>query len=236
MTSEGRRSMLFGKAVLIMDDSKPIRLLVRKVLESEGAIVIEAESVEQGLAAISGRAPQVIICDLHLPGASGFDFLEHRVETKRIRSIPTLVISSSNDAPSIQRAISIGVDDYIIKPFTAAVLVQKVKKALGSRPFLSRKIDDAELSRIRVLVPAEITGMNEVGFRLESPVRLAAHENLAIWARVFEENLGRKQILTRTSEHQGAPFGRERYLSNVNFIGMDHGFGRAVRALLGGGK
>jgi DNA-binding response OmpR family regulator len=225
---------LTGKTILILDDDPNVRLLVRKILEVDGAFVFDAENVEEAISLIHSQSPHIILADLKMPGKSGFDFLEHRMTVDEIRKTPTIVMSSLSDEASIRKALSIGITDYIIKPIHATTLLRKIRKALRLTVFLSKKFQSETYLKAKFSVPAELFEINEVGFRLESPVKLAAEENVEVNSKFFESDFRSKGVLTRTTKNSGTFIEGGRYISEVNFVGTDQEFSRSLRAILKG--
>ena len=76
--SEGPRTPLRGIRVLVVDDNADVRDLIAAVLERAAADVSTADSAEQALEAIKAQRPDVLLCDLHMPGIDGFELI-HRL-------------------------------------------------------------------------------------------------------------------------------------------------------------
>jgi DNA-binding response OmpR family regulator len=113
--------------ILIIDDDKDLRDLVREYLESEGFIVEAAQDYASGLnAALSGRH-ELVILDVMLPGGSGFELL------KRVRaesSLPVLLLTARGDSIDRIVGLQIGADDYIPKPFEPREVVARIHAVL----------------------------------------------------------------------------------------------------------
>jgi len=153
---------LKGKEVLIIDDQSDIRMLIRKILENQGLLVSEAESVDEALSWVVNKTPHLIIVDLHMPKKNGFDFLEQRLQTAILKPIPVIVASGLRDQKSIYRAIQLGASDYILKPFSAAILVQKTRKSLRDQDFVGYTIPKGSPTYLTVSVNADISKISAV--------------------------------------------------------------------------
>ena len=122
-----------GARVLVVDDEAPIIELVRAYLEREGMDVIAASDGQTGLDLIRDRSPDVVVLDVNLPGLDGFEVL---------RSARTFsdayVIMLTARAEEIDRIVglSVGADDYLVKPFSPRELVARIR-ALLRRPRVS---------------------------------------------------------------------------------------------------
>lgn len=116
--------------VLVVDDEAPIVDLVRGYLEREGMEVISAADGPAALELIRERAPDVVVLDVMLPGLDGFEVL------RRARTMTdAYVIMLTARAEEIDRIVglSVGADDYLVKPFSPRELAARVR-ALLRRP------------------------------------------------------------------------------------------------------
>ena len=115
------------KRCLIVDDSSVIRKVARGILESMKYEVIEAEN---GLEALDrcreNLAPDLIILDWHLPVMSAMEFLSSLRLTVTGKRPYIIYCTTENDPTDIARAFSAGADDYFMKPFDRASLVNKL--------------------------------------------------------------------------------------------------------------
>jgi DNA-binding response OmpR family regulator len=116
--------------ILVVDDEAPMVELVREYLRSEGMDVAVAQDGPSALEAVRDRRPDVIVLDVMLPGFDGFEVL------RRVRTFSdAYVIMLTARAEEIDRIVglSVGADDYMVKPFSPRELVARVK-ALLRRP------------------------------------------------------------------------------------------------------
>ena len=112
-------------SVLIVDDDRALRKLLRAYLEQESVFVIEAESGEEALALIDKIAPTLVLLDLRLPGMDGFDVLR-RLEASG-QTVPVILVTSVEDELDQLVGYKLGAIDYVIKPVSPKVLAAKVK-------------------------------------------------------------------------------------------------------------
>lgn len=109
---------------LVIDDDEQIRRLLSLVLSSAGWSVVSEPEGESGLRAVVDTRPDVILLDLAMPGLGGHEVLS------RIRawsSVPVVIVSVRDVEHEITELLDEGADDYIVKPFHAAVLVSRVR-------------------------------------------------------------------------------------------------------------
>ena len=115
--------------VLVVDDERSIRSFLRVGLESAGYEMIEAAGGREGLALAASSRPDIIVLDLGLPDMDGFAVLERLREWTQL---PVLVLTVHDEEEDKVRALDLGADDYLIKPFEFAELLARLR-ALGRR-------------------------------------------------------------------------------------------------------
>jgi two-component system, OmpR family, KDP operon response regulator KdpE len=124
--------------VLVIDDEPPIRKLLRLGLGAQGYQTLEAANGKEALDLLS-KNPDLIILDLGLPDAQGHDLL-HTIRARN-EHVPIVVLSSRGDEVGKVKALDLGADDYITKPFGMNELLARMRAALrhqlqidGERP------------------------------------------------------------------------------------------------------
>lgn len=120
-------SELQGRRILVIDDEPQIRRLFRTTLEAHGAEVFEAATGEAGLVEAASRLPELALLDLQLPDLHGLEVL------KRLREWydrPVMVVSVVDDEATIVKALDLGADDYLTKPFGVPVLLARLRALL----------------------------------------------------------------------------------------------------------
>lgn len=115
------------KLCLVVDDSRVIRKVSRKIAISLGYDVLEAENGEEALARCQQRMPDLVLTDWQMPVMSGIDFVTQLRAIPAAR-VPTVVFCTSKSAATdIHQGIAAGADDYVIKPFDEATLKAKLE-------------------------------------------------------------------------------------------------------------
>jgi two-component system KDP operon response regulator KdpE len=124
--------------ILIVDDEPTIRNLLRMGLTMQGYEVLEASNGKMSLELLK-RKPDLIILDLGLPDIHGHELL--RMIRARAESVPIVILSSRGDEAGKVRALDLGADDYVTKPFGLDELLARMRAALrhqlqvhGERP------------------------------------------------------------------------------------------------------
>jgi two-component system, OmpR family, KDP operon response regulator KdpE len=112
------------KRVLVIDDEAPIRRLLEIALSGLGWEVFQAGTGFEGLEAIRGCKPDIVLLDLNLPDMKGSELLE------RLRgwsSVPVIIVSVRDSEGDIVQLLNAGADDYVVKPFYTNELVARIE-------------------------------------------------------------------------------------------------------------
>lgn len=117
--------------VLVVDDEPPIRKLLRVGLTAEGYAIFEAANARHALECVSRERPDLILLDLGLPDLPGHDLLERW--RSELLDLPIIILSSRTDEAGIVRALELGADDYVTKPFGMKELAARIRVALRHR-------------------------------------------------------------------------------------------------------
>ena len=118
--------------ILTVEDSDNIRRLIAYNLKRAGYEVIEASNGKEAVRVLQKLVPDLIILDVRMPEMNGFQLLELMRKYPKAAAIPVLMLTALSQPSNIDRALSLGVVDYIVKPLDPTVLMAKVKEALSS--------------------------------------------------------------------------------------------------------
>ncbi len=113
------------KKCLIVDDSKVIRMVARKILEELRFIVSEAEDGKLALEACQVDMPDGILLDWNMPVMDGVAFLEALRKIPGGEEVAVVFCTTENDLEHIRTAIAAGADEYIMKPFDSEIIQTK---------------------------------------------------------------------------------------------------------------
>ena len=115
--------------VLVLDDEKNIRLMVRRSLEGIGLKVEEAVSGEEALRKLAEKSFSLLLLDLRLPGEDGMEILQEVRTT--YPQLAVIIISAYGSIPLAVKALKAGARDFLEKPFTPQDLNQVVEQAIA---------------------------------------------------------------------------------------------------------
>ena len=120
--------------ILIVEDDKFLRELISRKLLSEGFKIEEAIDGEEGLAKAKEVKPDLILLDLILPGLDGFEVLRRIKDNPSTSSIPVLILSNLGQKDEIEKGLSLGAVDFLVKAhFTPEEIVAKIKDVLPKK-------------------------------------------------------------------------------------------------------
>ncbi len=139
--------------VLIIEDSPTVRLYYRKIFESKGFEVIEAENGQNGWILAYERVPDIIVLDMVLPDLHGLEILKKIRGNETTKNIPILVLTSVKELNEVQKAINLGANYYSVKgsdsPEKIMNMIYKLLKRASEKSSESEQtnIDDTQSSK-----------------------------------------------------------------------------------------
>lgn len=111
---------------LVVDDSRVIRMVARKILEELSFDVIEAEDGQQALDRCKESLPDAVLLDWNMPVMDGMEFFKALRQLPGGGDVKVIFCTTENDMSHIQEAISAGADEYIMKPFDSEIVQSKL--------------------------------------------------------------------------------------------------------------
>ena len=219
-----------AKRILTVEDSDNIRKLIAYNLMRAGYEVLQASNGKEAVAVLQKAVPDLIILDVRMPEMNGFQLLELMRRYPKAAAIPVNMLTALSQSDNVDKALSLGVVDYLVKPLEPNVLLAKVREALDS----SRKKTEAWTGPDRREFPRiPIEGVNlepqpggkcvdlsqsGIAWRTKSPpnvgdvVVLEADELFAL--------IGLEEVSLRTRVVYVNPVGLGYHLVGAAFIGL----------------
>src|SRR5258708_2433365 len=118
-----------GTTVLAIDDDPSMRSLLSHTLEGAGYRVQLACEGEEGLARIRDGLPDLVVCDVQMPGMDGFQVLDSLRADAATAALPFVLLTALSDRDSVRRAMRLGADDFLSKPVRPLELVESIRAA-----------------------------------------------------------------------------------------------------------
>src|SRR5262245_56469374 len=112
---------------LVIDDSRAVRMIVGKILREQGFEVHDAGDGQEGLAKLHEN-PEIglVLVDWNMPVMDGLQFIQAVRSVRAWDAMQLVMVTTETESEQVQRAISAGANEYVMKPFTAEVLVAKL--------------------------------------------------------------------------------------------------------------
>jgi two-component system, OmpR family, phosphate regulon response regulator PhoB len=182
--------------ILVIEDEPALVEMLRYNLEKEGFDVATALDGEEGLAAVSEAKPDLILLDWMLPHMSGLEFCRQLRRGRETQTIPVIMLTARGDENDRVRALDVGADDYVTKPFSPNELSARIRALLRrARPAAGANLLTygglvMDLGSHRVTRDGRHIHLGPTEFRLlrflmEHPGRVYSREQLldAVWGR-----------------------------------------------------
>ena len=119
--------------ILVIDDEADLLSTIQTRLEWNKFKVFTASNGCEGLEAAASHKPDLILLDNNMPEMSGLEMLEQMRENPELKNIPVIMVTAVCEPQKIDAASSLGVTDYITKPFDFADLMQKITQILDKK-------------------------------------------------------------------------------------------------------
>lgn len=121
------------KKILIIEDEQPVRTGIRDLLEIKNYKTFTADSGIEGLKFAKEILPDLIICDIKMPEVDGYEVLRQLNKDEATSCIPFIFLTAKTEMSDLRYGMSLGADDYIIKPFLAADLYKSIEVRLNKK-------------------------------------------------------------------------------------------------------
>jgi diguanylate cyclase (GGDEF)-like protein len=162
--------------ILAIDDDPSILLVMEAILGGAGFEVTVLEDPLAVWAALERTRPDLVVCDVDMPGLDGIDLCRTLRADARWQNLPLLFLTGHSDAETVSALFAAGADDYVSKPVLGPELLARVRNRI-ERVALQREMDDVDrltgLLRRDAALP-ELDGLLKLGRRLGQPVAIAA--------------------------------------------------------------
>jgi len=124
-----------GKSVLVIDDDPNLLKLVARVFTQAGAQVHAAPNAQEGLHLFSAHQPDLVLLDVMLPEIDGWEVCR---QIRQRSKVPIIMLTVLDQDEHVAHGVECGADEYVTKPFSADVLLARVRAVLRRTNFLTR--------------------------------------------------------------------------------------------------
>lgn len=134
------------KTVLVIEDEQAVLSNIVEILESGGFRTIGAKEGTTGVQLAKKEQPDLILCDIMMPGLDGYQVLEALRQEIETATIPFIFLTAKADKPDLRQGMNLGADDYITKPFRRNELLDAVAVRLEKRDVIAKQyLDEHQL-------------------------------------------------------------------------------------------
>ena len=146
--------------ILVIEDDENIRESLVELLEMKSYVLLSADNGIQGLEKAKSEKPDLILCDVMMPGLNGYEVIEAVRRTAELSRVPFVFLSAKAMENDVERGIKLGANIYLTKPFRAQELFSVVDQLLnsgrgggkGTNPLVT-SVDAAVQNLLRLFVP-----------------------------------------------------------------------------------
>ena len=162
--------------VLTVDDSKTIRMIVKKAFQSYDCAICEAENGAEGLAAATKEKPGLIILDITMPVMNGIEMLDRLKGDPDLKNIPVIMLTAESGKDNVLNIVKKGIKDYMVKPFKGEDLIDRVRKIM---PLESKtEADSAESKPVKYFTQVEDIVVLSLPAKVTRPVTVEVEGKL----------------------------------------------------------
>ncbi|MCB0366398.1 MAG: response regulator transcription factor [Bdellovibrionaceae bacterium] len=176
--------------ILVVDDDPDILKVTEKVLSASSHVVMTAGDAMKAMELLNTVPFDLLLSDANMPHYSGFDLVKTLRNDKRFHSMSIAMLTGLRERKDIDRAIKMGVDDYIVKPIDPLLFVKKVEALFKNKPPMEmpelKFPEGSELKHAALMVPGEVISMSELGMTLLSPHKTPNGMVIEINSPIFE--------------------------------------------------
>ena len=149
------------KKLLIIEDDKILRETTAEILELENYEVFCAANGAEGIELAHNKLPDLIICDIMMPGMDGYEVLELLSNNNKTKHIPFIFMSAKTELKEIRKGMDLGADDYLTKPVEEELLLSAIESRLAKATLL-RELQTTDNSSVENSTYIDVSNINDL--------------------------------------------------------------------------
>ncbi len=160
--------------ILVIEDEKALRENISEIIAHYGFRVINAATGEEGIKMAAELVPNIIICDIMLPGIDGFEVFTKIKQVPQLSITSFIFLTAKSTRSDMRAGMNMGADDYLTKPFTKEELINTIRARLEKLSFITHQLEKDEsietsLDKIANLTKAERKVLNKIAEGFTTP-------------------------------------------------------------------
>jgi DNA-binding response OmpR family regulator len=160
------------KTIVVIEDEQALLKNIVRILSAEGYNSIGAENGEAGIQLVRAHNPDLILCDIMMPGMDGYAVLAELQSTAKTMLIPFVFLTAKTERADIRQGIELGADDYLTKPFDADELIGAIEARFRKDELQTKRMLELndELARLRQVLEAKDDLFENLSQELRRPM------------------------------------------------------------------
>ncbi len=194
------------RKILTVDDSRTIRMIIKKAFMPYECELFEAENGMEGLNQAARVKPDLIILDITMPVMNGIEMLHKLKEVDELKKIPVVMLTAESGKDNVMSIVKMGVQDYVVKPFKGDQLVERVQNVLPLTPRVEQAPDSGEADGGLFSMHGDVVILNlpqkisrTVGGQIDSAVKEKVSQMNAAGARKLLIDISQVKDLSMTA-------------------------------------
>ncbi|MFP4540391.1 MAG: response regulator [Opitutales bacterium] len=139
-------------SILTVDDSRAVRMIVKKAFKTYACDIQEAGNGVEGMAMAGKSPPDLILLDITMPVMDGVEMLTKLKSDRALKHIPVIMLTAEAGRDTVMKIAKLGIRDYIVKPFQEGVLVNKVSRVVELRPAEEKRVVKKITDAVNIVV------------------------------------------------------------------------------------
>jgi len=211
------------KTILVIEDDPAVRENIQFLLEESGYTVVTANDGNQGMAIAPKLVPDLILCDIMMPHADGYDVLRALRSRPETFSVPFVFLTARSEMTDMRRGMQLGADDFLLKPYKAEDLLQAVLTQISKQPVPRANADAKHQEPAHALPEHELVlaGSTPEVFKIADIKYIKAEEEYSVVFTCDGKKHVVRRLLKEWEEHlPGSTFLRihRSFLINLNHV------------------
>ncbi len=218
--------------ILIVDDDKDILKFTDALLSQSGHEVKITVDPLSAIELLNSRTFDLLITDANMPHYTGFELIKTVRSNNRYKNLGIAMLTGMREKASIEKAIKVGVDDYIVKPIDSMVFMKKIEELLTKKP-PQKQLEltfssQSKLASSQILFESKVQSISEYGMKILSPFEIPNGCHLSLQTYIFAQADIEPPVLKILSSEKI----ENEYIHQVGFMGLSEMDSEKLRSWL----